>query len=329
MKKNFIHIIAIGLLFTATIQNELYAQRNKGKVPASALNMDNPRSEEIQRMFIKAVGEDDTTKMKLLIENGASTNYRKIIGKKETDFGTYNIPFPLVYAVHKKAFYAAKFLVELDRRSLLSKALAVSIEEKDLAMSSYLMRETFNPNTPHELNDVIKSVALSSDLADVALSSREIHTLNQLIEYGVTPPSQPVLNAQLSAFCKGGKNAVDYCLSLIKMGADPNYQTKSGSKELPIYCPVLIDAATTGCVEMQKMLIENGAKINATQQGIWSVLSINVEKPNNLEFIKWLIEHGADINFRGRAGRFDSTTSSILQRSREEYKEFLVINGAR
>ena len=54
-------------------------------------------------------------------------------------------------------------------------------------------------------------------------------------------------------------------------------------------------AAKNGHVDVAKVLIQNGADVNAVQKDRWTVLDLAV-KFGHIDFVKVLIQNGADVN---------------------------------
>jgi ankyrin repeat protein len=76
---------------------------------------------------------------------------------------------------------------------------------------------------------------------------------------------------------------------LVKEGADVN------SKDIYGGTPLMI-AAGTGNLEIVRLLLDNGADINATRDGSDATALMNAVKGSNVEVVKLLIEKGADVN---------------------------------
>ena len=85
----------------------------------------------------------------------------------------------------------------------------------------------------------------------------------------------------------------------------------------------LIDAARYGDLETVKLLIENGADIDAKDKDGYTVL-MYASNNGNLEIIKYLVENGADINIKDKNG------DTALNYARTEgIKEVLIKTGAK
>jgi len=319
--------------------------------------MKKPASDEVQKLFLKAVEANDVEKVKLFLQNDASANYfdtNDLYWRDGKDGGD-----PLIRAIRSQANDVAVFLIQYDRMvlvprpvngkesfiqgpsritrdiTLIHTPLEYAINSKNEKMIDILLQEIFNPTQGNsKLNETIKTFTLKTNPIANAMNIGDWNTINKLKGYGFKV-AQGDLDKNLYNYI-GVCSNYNYCKVLLDMGANPNYkyflESDNGHPEL--LTPVLISAARSGCVEMQKLLIEKGADINAIQSksGImdgynsWNTLSINVQKENNLEFITWLVEHGANLNPDLREG---GNKKSILQSSREEYKEFLVLHGAR
>ena len=61
---------------------------------------------------------------------------------------------------------------------------------------------------------------------------------------------------------------------------------------------ILMDAVNKGNLEVAKLLLENGADVDA-RDNLGDTICINVAGKGNLEVIKLLLENGADVNAKG------------------------------
>ncbi len=99
---------------------------------------------------------------------------------------------------------------------------------------------------------------------------------------------------------------LDVVRTLIKAGADPN----EGTDELPLEMAIQISASTGP--EPVMLLLEAGAKPNAKNYFGTPIYFAATGRPISLEILKALLDHGADLNAKGRQGRnvvFEAATS--------------------
>jgi len=356
-KTNYLRLYIVIIMTLLQTHFECIFAIVQGKAPVSA---------EVQKMFLNAIEANDVEKVKLFLQNGASANYYNDditwwdsnnnyraghggsprIAREKTD--------PLIHAILYQANDVVPLLIQYDRSVLYPRSvknllrstgeyttiytvspLQIAYGEKNEKMIELILQEIFNPTGGNpKLNGAIKKATLESSVLNDALAKGDWSMIEKLKGYGFKV-AQGDLDKNLYNYI-GLCSNYNYCKVLLEMGANPNYKNfiESVDGHPEVITPVLIQTARSGCIEMQKMLIEKGADINAIQsnRGImngynsWNTLSINVQKEKNLEFITWLVEHGANLNPDLREG---GRKKSILESSREEYKEFLVLHGAR
>ena len=102
---------------------------------------------------------------------------------------------------------------------------------------------------------------------------------------------------------------------LIKQGADPNIGASNPSKVNALHA-----AIARNNFDLVKMLIGNGADVNATQMQNVTPLHSAVHR-GNLLLVKLLVEHAADINSKMDNG--DTAISIATRDGRQEIKAYL------
>ena len=108
----------------------------------------------------------------------------------------------------------------------------------------------------------------------------------------------------------------DFVQKLIDMGADINTIGKDGTT-------ALLSATMVKDIKAIKLLVENGAKIN--QNGSYNPILLSA-KMNNLQFVEYFVEHGADIEAKTPEGR--TAISGALNHGNIEMVKYLIREGA-
>lgn len=110
----------------------------------------------------------------------------------------------------------------------------------------------------------------------------------------------------------GQKEIVEY---LIHKGADVNIVSKNKIKVMPLH-----SAVATRQVEIAKVLLANGAQVNAVQEGGWTPLH-EAALHGQEEMIQLLLENGADRNKKKDDG--ETALDVALGRNHEHVKHLL------
>jgi ankyrin repeat protein len=84
---------------------------------------------------------------------------------------------------------------------------------------------------------------------------------------------------------------------LVLKGADVNLPSNNGFKVYPLH-----SAAAGNYTDIARMLIENNAQINLTQQAGVTALH-SAAQNGNIDLLILLLEHGADVNIRMEGGK--------------------------
>jgi ankyrin repeat protein len=342
------------LLFTSV---QSHAQKEGDK-----LQLNEPVSGEIQSLFLKAVAANDTTKMQMLLEHGASINFYN----SYWDLHKGPTGDPLFTALDAKAMDAVKFLIKKDRRTLLTRYQYENWERKGL---KYLIKFDLNGNVSTQASPLVH--ALSKGLVYYEILRRAIFEssdsdsklngtikkqtlaagndlLSVAMDYEDKWAKEIISNLQANGF-KFDKNVLnklllnkclylganrDMCTLLLNLGADPNYcapgdPNRTLSDAVLKIRNALHLAIANGDNELAYLLIEHGANVNI-QTVFYSPLYLAVQRANNIDLIKFLLEKGANINYQGQKEAHDDRYKvSVLGKAREEYKEFLILQGAR
>lgn len=159
--------------------------------------------------------------------------------------------------------------------------LVTAAKNGDRATVTALLQQKLDVNAPEADGTTALHWAVRSDDLDLAdrliKAGANVKTANR---YGITPLNLAGVN--------GSASMID---RLLKAGADANEVTTEGET-------ALMTVARTGSVPAAKVLLANGAKVDAkeTWQGqtalVWAVAQ------KHPEMAKELIAHGADVNVR-------------------------------
>ena len=143
------------------------------------------------------------------------------------------------------------------------------------------------PRYEYESDLTFAIITANNDCAKALLTE---YNLNEIVESGRTP-----LNA---ALVSGNKEMVEY---LIANGADVNKQTYYG--DLPL--------TETDDINLLKLLLENGAKIDYANEKLNSVI-VSIFKSLNKEYIKLFIDHGINLKTKLKGADHPLYIYSIL-----------------
>jgi ankyrin repeat protein len=313
--------------------------------------METAASKEVHNLFLKAIQANDTTKMEMFLQYGA-----KVYCYDGWWFEGVPHGDPLLTAINADARDAVRILIKKDRRTLLPRYGKVNRQILKISPLLYALQKRkgkcyrildmaiFEPAEGDScLNKDIKEMTLSygdDDFFDIVLGHN--YTCKTMIAWVDTLEargfklSQKVLNEKMATSVSPRDTAV--AKFFLDRGADPNYihtdkVPRSRAGMIPAVYNVLISATQDGNNDLAKYLIERGAGVNVSVRQ-WSPLYMAVQRADNLDFIKYLVEKGADVNFSGKAEtrrriKVNRAPDSVLSIARPEYKEFLIINGAR
>ena len=108
-------------------------------------------------------------------------------------------------------------------------------------------------------------------------------------------------DAKINLKDKDGSTALHYTIAqqehecskgLIEAGADVNAKDIDGA--MPIHLVQKVKDA--------ELLYNNGADINAKDYNGWTSLHYNCDNSGYFQVVKFLVEHGADVNAKGKFG---------------------------
>ena len=300
-----------------------------------------PPSSEVQKLFLNAVNSNDLEKVKMFLKNGASatfheprTVYWEVMGEKDGED-------PLIRAIRHKSNDVATFLIQYDRNVLMPRKIvdaygkfeyfATPLEyaiRDNKEMVDVLLQETFHPTAgDSKLNETIKKSVLLTNPVRAALNKEDYDLMAKLQEYGFKINQNDLDNCLYKVASDCSK--YDICKTLLGLGANPSAIIKirrsSAVGDNDDVTALIKSIAGDGCQENAKLFIEHGASVNKVVNSRTPIFYA-VQKANNLEFIQYLINKGANINVTGYT---DGGPKSILAIARAEYKEFLILNGAR
>lgn len=307
-------------------------------------------SAEVQKRLLEAIKRNDTTQMVAFLNNGGSINFFSSRYDYQPsqiyDARLGNYTEPLLAAILSGSKECAEVLLSIEPRLVNSQCLHAAIDKNDTAMLIYLIEQgadiNLNGNEQYKYFDdkitqLYKPVKWWSDHdvyggkpIDFALAKERYEMLAILKRYGVSVSQATLNELLLKAASWGNRGDNKKCEALVSMGADVNTIKPSNPYGgiYTSYTPLLY-AAKWNNVALAKFFIEHGADIN-WNNSFESVLFFAVYHPGQKDYVQYLLDKGANVNFVGRDGILAATpTLSILKVSKEEYKDMLIMKGAR
>ncbi|CAP62321.1 uncharacterized protein PODANS_0_150 [Podospora anserina S mat+] len=216
--------------------------------------------------------------------------------------------FPLLFAVKRDRLDLVKILVERGadvnlKAGLLITALQAAVELESDAIFNFLLEAGADVNLASDYSDLTGSIDDGLDKGPItALQSAAWHGKDDLItrlvgagahlsvDLGQDAPKPPFKSALQVASLRGHSTTVDL---LLKLGSDAN--EKGG-----IFTTALMAACSQGHLEVVRSLLAAGATTEVIK-GSWytsPLLAALRHDGVEVELIKLLVEHGANVNER-------------------------------
>ncbi len=338
-------------------KKERKAQERREKAEREALSKEYrsyeiimPVSMEIQKRFCKAIREHDMVKATTYLEAGASVNYFEG-AEKNIPVVKYNYKYPICTGIGELAdpmtIAAANsdqelvaFLVNNGAKPKYSMALFAAIMIQDTSMLNLLVQlgadinlrtsPTYWWSAVREKDRGIFPAFFGTPL-EFALKHKKIQSVNQLLKMGAKPNCQYVETHLLKEHNYFTYDNAQILTAFLIENYDCNLniatQRNPSSGVYNSRSPLMM-AVKNNSFHLVKILVEKGANINFSDP-YFSVLDLAVIRKDNMDMVKFLVENGADVNHTSQKGLMDSGRISILERAREEYKDYLIEKGAR
>ncbi|KAK4176463.1 ankyrin repeat-containing domain protein [Triangularia setosa] len=268
--------------------------------------------------------------VKALLDAGADPN---VVTDKES--GSHG--FPLLFAVKRDRLDLVKVLVKYGadlnlKAGLLVTALQAATEFEDLAIFEFLLHAGADVNVASDYCDLTGSIEDGLDEGPItALQSAAWHGHDRLlmrlveagahlsVDLGADAPPPPFQSALQAASFRGHSSAVDL---LLKLGSDPN---ENGG----IFTTALMAACSKGHLEVVRSLLAAGATAEVITISFYDspLLAACQHNGIDLEVVKLLVEHGADVNARASCWGYPLQCATFNQ-SDDEVVLYLLEQGA-
>lgn len=157
-----------------------------------------------------------------------------------------------------------------------------------------------------------------------AAAAGDVRTVERLLDGGAD--ADRVVPGQGTALILAATaGADDVVAALLARGADPNLADPAGNRWTNLPRTALNGAARAGCVESARLLLDNGARVDAAPEGDATPL-MAAARYGHLDVARFLVERGADVDARIRG---DGTP--LIEAAREGHAaivELLLERGA-
>jgi ankyrin repeat protein len=249
--------------------------------------------------LIIAVKNDNFDLIKFLTKNGSEINISDIYGRTALEWS--------VVLGHSSIM---ELLLDFTRdKKQMEKLLFWGIMENYTSLVKCLINHGVNINTLNDRKETPLSLAIKNRKYDLAII---------LLQNGSDPNVRNSLLMDTIRDFKGSESIITITDSLLKYGAELNPKNTIGS-------PLTV-ALETGNIELAKWLINKGADINVTGKNGYNTLQTlmvyNRNNVNILDFIKYFIDSGADLNWQSTTCR-ENVFMTALQMCNLDVVEYM------
>lgn len=239
---------------------------------------------DISKKLINAVRDCNLDMVKQLINDGADINYQYLTNTNIYNSQTLNI---LWYACSTNNFEIIKYLVEQGADinytgNLTNTYQSVIINDLNFVNFKYLVDNGADINTSFDIDQLNVGC---TNLVNRLLYDNKIQHIKYIVEqYNFNMHNIQICNVSSKTKLKIIKYSVEH-------GADINFQDNNGNTILHNLC----NYSNKNIFKIIKYVIELGINVNVQDKFGNTALHYATKVRNNLNIIKYLIEHGADI----------------------------------
>ncbi|KAL6698594.1 hypothetical protein J3F84DRAFT_363334 [Trichoderma pleuroticola] len=198
--------------------------------------------------------------------------------------------------------------------------LTTALEEKNVDVVSYLLRQGANPNLP--LNGASSlCTAINKDAFSFDLKCAEI-----LLDAKADPnyPCGPQCTFTYALEAAAYRRNIEATKLLLRHGADVNLLSEIGD-----YGSALAAAASRGAEEICQLLIEDGADVNADlKAGKYGSALVAAALQTNERICQLFVKHGAEVNADLKVGKYGSALVVAAHQGNTKICQFLIEQGA-
>jgi len=166
-------------------------------------------------------------------------------------------------------------------------------------------RNKWNKQYLEKANQFQSSYGITIDALENAVETNNTDAMKQMISKGFDINVNIVNQNFTLLYYAADKNRNEIALMLLKAGADINKGSLRSPDIYGGFIP-LHTAAFNGNLELTKLLVENGANVNAQVDGCRITPLWEAVRKNNLDIIRYLLSVGAD---RSLTVKWDNGTS--------------------